>query len=92
MLFELLLNLAATIVLLMYLDTFRFTPGVAADPSVDLAEMRNSSPRLHAVLALLVLLGATVLAVYKPRGMAPYGRREQHRQRSQRARRTALAP
>ena len=31
--------------------------------------------------ALLVLLVATTLAVYKPRGMTPYGRRKQHEQR-----------
>jgi hypothetical protein len=29
------------------------------------------------VLALLVLLVATVLAVYKPRGVTPYGQRKQ---------------
>jgi hypothetical protein len=43
--------------------------------------VRNASPRLHAALALLVLLVATTLAVYKPRGMTPYGWRKQHEQR-----------
>jgi len=57
--------------------------GVAADPSVDLALVRNASPTLHAALALLVLLVATVLAVYKPRGMTHYGWRKQHEQRTQ---------
>jgi hypothetical protein len=33
------------------------------------------------VLALLVLLVATVLAVYKPRGMTPYGMRKQRERR-----------
>jgi hypothetical protein len=56
--------------------------GVAADPSADLALVRNASPMLHAVLALLVLLVATVLAVYKPRGMTPYGQRKQREQRT----------
>jgi hypothetical protein len=31
--------------------------------------------------ALLVVLVATVLTVYKPRGMTRYGRRKQHEQR-----------
>jgi hypothetical protein len=33
------------------------------------------------VLALLILLVATVLAVYKPRGITPYERRKQRKQR-----------
>ena len=56
--------------------------GVAADPSVDLHMVRNPSPTLHAALALLVLLVATILAVYKPQGVTPYGRRKQHEQRT----------
>jgi hypothetical protein len=56
--------------------------GVAADPSADLALVQNASPMLHAVLALLVLLVAAVLAVYKPRGVTPYGRRKQHEERT----------
>jgi hypothetical protein len=81
-LFKLLINVFATIILLMYMGTFRYMAGVAADPSADLALVRNASPRLHAVLALLVLLVATVLAVYKPRGMTPYGWRKQREQRT----------
>jgi hypothetical protein len=37
----------------------------------------GGSPSLHAVLALLLLLVATVLAVYKPKGMTRYGWRKQ---------------
>jgi hypothetical protein len=33
---------------------------VAADPGADLDVVRNASPRLHAALALLLLLVATV--------------------------------
>ncbi len=75
-LFKLLITLLATTVLLIYMETFRYMAGTAADPSVDLSVVRNPSPMLHAVLAILVLLVATVLAVYKPRGMTPYGRRK----------------
>jgi hypothetical protein len=37
---------------------------------------------LHAGAALLLLLVATVLAVYKPQGMTRYGRRKQREQRA----------
>jgi hypothetical protein len=80
--FKLLINVVATTVLLIYMETFRFMAGVAADPSVDLGVVRNVSPVLHAAAAVLLLLAATVLAVYKPRGMTPYGRRKQHEQRA----------
>ncbi len=77
-LFKLLINLVATAVLLMYMETFSFMARVAADPSADLRAVRNVSPALHAALALLLLLAATVLAVYKPRGVTRYGQRKQH--------------
>ena len=51
--------------------------GVAADPSADLSAVRNPSPVLHSALALFVLFVATVLAIYKPRGVTPYGWRKQ---------------
>jgi uncharacterized membrane protein len=81
-LFKLLINVAATIVLLLYMETFRSMAGVAADPSADLGAVRNASPVLHAGAALLLLLVATTLAVYKPRGMTPYGQRKQREQRA----------
>jgi hypothetical protein len=76
--FKLLLTVFATIVLLTYMETFRFMAGMAADPSADVGVVRSASPALHAALALLLLLVATVLAVYKPRGMTRYGWRKQH--------------
>jgi DMSO/TMAO reductase YedYZ heme-binding membrane subunit len=79
--FKLVINVFATLVLLLYMETFSSMAGVAADPSADLDLVRNSSPVLHAALAMLLLLIATILAVYKPRGMTPYGRRKQHEQR-----------
>jgi hypothetical protein len=80
-LFKLLISVVATIVLLVYLETFRFMAGVAADSSADLAVVRNASPALHAVLALLGLLVATALGVYKPPGMTPYGWRKLYESR-----------
>jgi hypothetical protein len=83
-LFKLLINLVSTIVLLIYMETFTYMADVAADPEADLSEVRNASPALHAALALLLLLVATTLAVYKPRGMTRYGRRKQQEQRKSR--------
>jgi hypothetical protein len=76
-LFKLLINVVATAVLLTYMETFDSMAEVAADPRADLGMVRNVSPLLHAALALLLLVVATTLAVYKPRGMTPYGRRRQ---------------
>lgn len=47
---------------------------------------------LHAGVALLVLFVATILAVYKPLGMARYGRRKQDEQRKQHEQRAVLVP
>jgi uncharacterized membrane protein len=91
-LFKLLINVVATTVLLTYMETFRLMADVAADPSSDLAVVRNASPMLHAVAALLLLLAAAVLAIYKPRGVTPYGRRKQNEQRRKHQRRTVAVP
>jgi hypothetical protein len=80
--FKLLITVFATFVLMVYMETFRVMARIAADPTADLAIVRNASPRLHAVLALLVLFVATVLAIYKPRGLTLYGRRKQREQRN----------
>ena len=59
----------STVILLIYMATFRQMAGVAADPVMDLATVRNASPIVHAALALILLLAATVLGIYKPFGM-----------------------
>jgi uncharacterized membrane protein len=76
--FKLLITVVATIVLLVYMQTFDAMADVAADESAGLGAVRNPSPVLHAAAALVLLLAATVLAVFKPRGLTPYGRRKQH--------------
>jgi hypothetical protein len=71
----------ATVILVIYMGTFRQMAGVAADSVVDLTAVRNASPIVHAILALILLLAATVLGVYKPFGMTDYGRRKYKEQR-----------
>ena len=78
---KLVINVIASAVLLLYMQTFDSMAATAADLSVDLEAVRNFSPVLHAALALLLLLVATTFAVYKPRGMTPYGQRKQREQR-----------
>jgi hypothetical protein len=77
--FKLAITLVATVVLLVYMETFGVIADVAADPTADLEEVRNASPLLHALAAMVLLLAATALAIYKPRGLTHYGRRATRR-------------
>ena len=74
---KLAITIFSTIILLMYTGTFRHMAQVAADPNVALVRVRNPSPVLHAIVATLLLLTATVLAIYKPVGVTAHGRRKQ---------------
>jgi SNF family Na+-dependent transporter len=78
---KLLINVVATVILLLYMQTLSSLAGVAAESTLDLSGLRDPSPVLHAGAALLLLLAATTLAVYKPRGMTRYGQRKQHEER-----------
>jgi hypothetical protein len=82
---KLLLTVFATIILLMYTQTLESLADVAAattSSSHSLGALRSPSPLLHAGAALVLLLAATTLAVYKPPGMTRYGRRKEHEQRT----------
>ncbi|MBA2527830.1 MAG: hypothetical protein H0V18_18920 [Pyrinomonadaceae bacterium] len=82
---KLLINVFANIILLMYMQTLSYLAGVTAATTLssgDLGGLRSPSPVLHAGAALLLLLVATALSVYKPRGMTRYGRRKQHEHRT----------
>jgi hypothetical protein len=50
----------ATVILLVYMGTFMQMAGVAADPVLNLAAVRNASPIVHAILALILLPCATI--------------------------------
>jgi hypothetical protein len=83
-LFKLAINLVATIVLLLYMQTLADLADAAAATTLsgsELRGLRDPSPTLHAAAALLLLLAATTLAIYKPRGMTRYGQRKQHQKR-----------
>lgn len=76
-LFKLVINVVATIVLVMYTATLAELARVAADEPAALDAGGRWSPVLHAAGALILLLFATALAVYKPRGLTPWGREKQ---------------
>src|SRR5918992_5354996 len=58
---KLVITLFSTVILLIYMGTFRQMARLAADPIVDLGLVRDPSPLLHAILALVLLIAATVL-------------------------------
>jgi uncharacterized membrane protein len=74
---KLLINAFLTLLLIAYMRTFASMAEVAANPRADLDAVRNPSPLLHAFAALVLLVTATALALYKPRGLTPYGWRKQ---------------
>ncbi|WP_427132405.1 DUF2269 domain-containing protein [Pseudarthrobacter sp. S9] len=77
---KLLINVLATAVLLLYMPSIGYLADLAADTTsatTDLHLLRSPSPVLHAGAALALLIVATVLGVYKPRGATPYGQRMQ---------------
>lgn len=79
-LFKLVIGAVSSYVLLMFnLTTVGPVTRGAADPATSIDELRAlaGTPRDHALLALTGLLTATVLAVYKPRGLTRYGQRRQ---------------
>ena len=80
---KLIITLVATVVLMIHTQTIGLLVGAAAKSAV--LGTNLSGAQLNMVvasgLALVVLLVLTVLSVYKPRGMTPYGQRKQDEQR-----------
>ena len=77
-----LIAIFASIVLLIHTQPIGLLPNAAAETTLSSADLHE--PRIQLVVAagagLLVLLVNTTLAVYKPRGMTPYGWRKQNEQ------------
>ena len=80
---KLLITVVATIVLLLYMQTLGTFADIAESTSspADLDRLRSASPVLHASGALVLLLTAAGLSVYKPRGITRYGWRKQQERR-----------
>jgi hypothetical protein len=81
-LMKLLITILATIGLLVHMQSISYLAGVAAETTLSITDLRMQIQLVVAAsAALLVLLVATILAVYKPRGLTRYGWRKQHDQR-----------
>ena len=78
---KLVINLIATAVLIMYMGTLASLADLASGTAADLDTVRSGSPVLHATGALGLLVLATVLAMYKPRGLTRHGWRRQQQDR-----------
>ena len=86
---KLLMNLFATGVLLLYMQTLAYLADRAeASATTGLAD---PSPVLHSAAAVVLLLVATALSIYKPRGMTGYGQRKQARRSPERDRSSGRA-
>jgi hypothetical protein len=75
---KLVLNLLTTLFLLGYTQEIHALVRVASRPVLgaqELRELREPLNVVHAAVALLLLVIATILAVYKPRGLTRYGYR-----------------
>jgi hypothetical protein len=94
--YKLLLNAFAIFLLLEYTTSLSQLAGIAAKTTLsnaELSQLKDPGHIVHSGGGLLLLLVATVLAVYKPRGMTRYGQRKQHEQRAKRpTQRPATAP
>jgi hypothetical protein len=74
-----LITVIAILILFGFTQTLGSLGELAANRTLSIDELRslNQSPALHSGGGLVALLVTTILAVYKPWGMTPYGRRKQ---------------
>lgn len=82
---KLAMNVFAIVILLLYTQALSALAGAAAKVPFtgdDLSELKSPSPALHGAAALLLLLVAVALSVFKPPGMTRYGVREQRQARA----------
>lgn len=72
------MNVFASVVLLLFVQRLGSSSYAQGD-----------SPPVHSVVALVLLLVATILSVYKPHGVTPYGWRKQQERRRAASRRSS---
>ena len=78
---KLVLTVPATLVLLLHLGPIVHMAHVAAAATLAGSDLGRTRVQLVAssAAALLVLIAATALSVFKPRGLTPYGQRNQEK-------------
>lgn len=84
-LFKLLITVVATVLLLVHMQVAGHVADAAAETNLSGGDLVGMRIQLlaDAAVALLVLLVAVILSVYKPRGLTRYGWRKQHEPRAQ---------
>jgi membrane-bound metal-dependent hydrolase YbcI (DUF457 family) len=79
---KLVITVLSTLILLMHLQPISYLSRVAAAGTLSSTDLPVQIQMVAAsAAALLALLVATALAVYKPRGLTPYGWRKQYEER-----------
>ncbi|MDQ0876561.1 hypothetical protein QFZ77_005220 [Paenibacillus sp. V4I3] len=82
-LIKLLITILSTIGLLVHLQPIRYLAEVAAKTTLSSSDYQAQIQLvIIASAAMLALLVATTLSMYKPRGMTPYGWRKQYKKRT----------
>ncbi|MGH2618953.1 MAG: hypothetical protein ACRDHG_00085 [Anaerolineales bacterium] len=80
---KLLITVLSTLILQVHMQPITYLARAAAEATLSSADLRLQIQMVVAAGAgLLALLVATTLAVYKPRGLTPYGWRKQHERRA----------
>ncbi|WP_236587571.1 DUF2269 domain-containing protein [Tumebacillus amylolyticus] len=82
-LMKLLITIISTIGLLVHLQPIHYLANIAAKTSLSSADLQVQIQLVVvSSLALLAVFVATILSVFKPRGMTPYGWRKQYEKRT----------
>jgi hypothetical protein len=83
-LLKVVMTIPSTILLLVHLQPISYIAGVATATTLSSADLRGLRIQIvvESAAALLVLLVATALSVYKPKGMTRYGWRKQREERT----------
>jgi hypothetical protein len=81
---KLLITIPSTILLLVHMQPISYLAGASAKTPLSSADLHALRIQLviEAGAAVLVLLVATTLSMYKPKGMTRYGWRQQYEQRA----------
>ena len=87
---KLLITILSTIIMQVHMQPISLLAGAAAKTTLFSADLHGMQVQMvvASAAALLALLVAMTLAVYKPRGMTPYGWRKQYERRRYQSRET----
>lgn len=72
---KLAINVFAAAILLLYMQSAGHYAALARSSTTSLADLRDPSPLIHTIGALVFLAGATALSIYKPPGLTRRGHR-----------------